>query len=53
VEIVVETNTRIMRSKISGNFVPSRCITNENFETGPAQICADLLEIRIDKKKIK
>jgi hypothetical protein len=21
------------------------------FETGPAQICADLLEIRIDKKK--
>jgi hypothetical protein len=25
----------------------------ENFETGPAQICADLLEIRIDKKKIK
>jgi hypothetical protein len=26
----VETNTRIMRSKISGNFVPSRCITNEN-----------------------
>jgi hypothetical protein len=51
VEIVVETNTRIMRSKISGNFVPSRCITNENFETGPAQICADLLEIRIDKKK--
>jgi hypothetical protein len=53
VEIIVETNTRIMRSKISGNFVPSRCITNENFETGPAQICADLLEIRIDKKKIK
>jgi hypothetical protein len=30
VEIVVETNTRIMRSKISGNFGPSRCITNEN-----------------------
>jgi hypothetical protein len=29
-EIVVETNTR-MRSKISGNFVPSRCITNDNF----------------------
>jgi hypothetical protein len=28
-EIVVETNTRIMRSKISGNFVPSR-ITNDN-----------------------
>jgi hypothetical protein len=25
-------NTRIMRSKISGNFVPSRCITNENWE---------------------
>jgi hypothetical protein len=23
----------------------------EIFETGPAQICADLLEIRIDKKK--
>jgi hypothetical protein len=23
----------------------------EFFETGPAQICADLLEIRIDKKK--
>jgi hypothetical protein len=30
VEIVVETNTRIMRSKISGNFVPSRYITNDN-----------------------
>jgi hypothetical protein len=28
--LVVETNTRIMRSKISGNFVPSRCFTNEN-----------------------
>jgi hypothetical protein len=25
----------------------------ENFETGPAPICADLLEIRIDKKKSK
>jgi hypothetical protein len=25
----------------------------EFFETGPAQICADLLEIRIDKKKMK
>jgi hypothetical protein len=24
----------------------------EIFETGAAQICADLLEIRIDKKKI-
>jgi hypothetical protein len=24
----------------------------EIFETGPAQICADLLEIRIDKKKL-
>jgi hypothetical protein len=23
----------------------------EIFETGPAQICADLLEIRIDKKR--
>jgi hypothetical protein len=23
----------------------------EIFETGPAQICTDLLEIRIDKKK--
>jgi hypothetical protein len=23
----------------------------EIFETGPAQICADLLEIKIDKKK--
>jgi hypothetical protein len=23
----------------------------EIFETGPVQICADLLEIRIDKKK--
>jgi hypothetical protein len=29
-EIVVERNTR-MRSKISGNFVPSRCITNGYF----------------------
>jgi hypothetical protein len=28
-QIVVETNTR-MRSKISGNFIPSRCITNDN-----------------------
>jgi hypothetical protein len=27
----VEINTRIMRSKISGNFVPSRCITNDYF----------------------
>jgi hypothetical protein len=27
----VETNTRIMRSKISGNLVPCRCITNDNF----------------------
>jgi hypothetical protein len=25
----------------------------EIFETGPVQICADLLEIGIDKKKIK
>jgi hypothetical protein len=25
-----ETNTRIMRSKIFGNLVPSRCITNDN-----------------------
>jgi hypothetical protein len=25
---IVETNTRIMRSKFSGNFVPS-CITND------------------------
>jgi hypothetical protein len=30
-KIVVETNTRIMRSKISGNFVPSHGITNDNF----------------------
>jgi hypothetical protein len=29
-QIVVETNTRIMRSKISDNFVTCRCITNEN-----------------------
>jgi hypothetical protein len=25
-----QIHTRIMRSKISGNFVPSRCITNDN-----------------------
>jgi hypothetical protein len=25
-QFVVETNIRIMRSKISGNFVPSRCM---------------------------
>jgi hypothetical protein len=30
VEIVVETNSRRMRSEISGNFVPSRCITNND-----------------------
>jgi hypothetical protein len=24
------TRTRIMRSKISGNFLPPRCITNDN-----------------------
>jgi hypothetical protein len=40
VEIVVETNTRIMRSKISGNFVPSRCITNDN-------IISDIVEPNI------
>jgi hypothetical protein len=38
VEIVVET--RIMRSKISGNFVPSRCITNDN-------IISDIVEPNI------
>jgi hypothetical protein len=40
VEIVVETNTRIMRSKISGNFVPSRCVTNDN-------IISDIVEPNI------
>jgi hypothetical protein len=40
VEIVVETNTRIMRSKISGNFAPCRCITNDN-------IISDIVEPNI------
>jgi hypothetical protein len=40
VSVANETNTRIMRSKISGNFVPSRCITNDN-------IISDIVEPNI------
>jgi hypothetical protein len=51
-EIVVETNTRIMRSKISGNFVPSRCITNDNLEKELPmlpQIASPLVQVNVKK----
>jgi hypothetical protein len=47
-EIVVETNTRIMRSKISSNFVPSRCITNDNSiirQVGFSDICSPIAKV--------
>jgi hypothetical protein len=49
-----------MRCSFSQNHLSKMCTAMkvqvnffEIFETGPAQICTDLLEIRIDKTKIK